>query len=218
MRPLIGCRLDLTDAPTPARLPDRPRRLWPAVAAAEPGQDARGKRRVRAVALPTSRRIRRASPSSPGQRTISMISNGVAAASRRLAVTSPCRGELALSRRRRGADRTARPAGAGERLHDPRHQRRPLPRARAAAAAGRRHLHPREGDDRHGRIPAQPQCRAAFEVAGGDGRGCSRAGRMRSRRRASSPTRFTSASTSCATNIRARRCPKGARRSSIWSI
>ena len=34
----------------------------------------------------------------------------IAAASRRLAVTAPCRGELALSRRRRGADRAARPA------------------------------------------------------------------------------------------------------------
>ena len=128
-----------------------------------------------------------------------------------IAVTAPCRGELALSRRRQCADRAARPAGARARLHDPRHQRRPLSRARAAAAAGRRHLHPREGDDRHRRLSAQPQCRAAFEVAGRRWRGCSRAGRTRLRRRASSPTRSTSASTSCATNIRAKRVPEGRR-------
>ena len=41
-----------------------------------------------------------------------MISNRIAAAARRLDVTASCRGELALSRRRRCADRAARPDGA----------------------------------------------------------------------------------------------------------
>ena len=58
----------------PARLPGRPRRLWPAVAAAQPRQDARRERRMRAEPGRRCRRIRRASRSLPGRRTISMAS------------------------------------------------------------------------------------------------------------------------------------------------
>ena len=47
--------------------------------------------------------------------------------------------------------------------------RRALPRARAAAAAGRAHLHPRDMHDRRGRPPAGGQRRAAPEGPGGDG-------------------------------------------------
>ena len=113
-RPLIGCRLDLDRCAEPARLSDRPRRLWPAVAAAQPGQDAGRQRRVRAQRWPTSRehaegiafiawpdddldafegelpRLRDALPSL-----------------RHVAAT------LALSRRRHCADRAARPASRG---------------------------------------------------------------------------------------------------------
>ena len=100
-----------------------------------------------------------------------------------------------LSRRRPPADRAARPDRAGPGLHDPGHQRRPLSRARPAAAAGRDDLHPRESDLGQGRLSAQPQCRAAFEVPGKKWRGCSRAGRTPSARRATSPMRSISAST-----------------------
>ena len=111
-------------------------------------------------------------------------------------------------------DRLAR----AQRLHDPRDQRRPLSRARPAPAAGRRHLHPREGDDHDRGLSAQPQCRAAFEIAGRDGAAVRALAARDFARRARSPTRFTSASTSCATNIRGRRCPKGGLRSNISSI
>ena len=48
IKPLIGCRLDvLVRCAEPARLPDRPRRLWAALAAAQPGQDAIRERRMR---------------------------------------------------------------------------------------------------------------------------------------------------------------------------
>ena len=57
IRPLIGCRLDLFDAPSPARLSDRSRWLWAAVAFAQPRQDAGRERRLRAE----PRRCRRAS-------------------------------------------------------------------------------------------------------------------------------------------------------------
>ena len=62
---------------------------------------------------------------------------------------------------------------------------------------------------RHRGLSAQPQCRAAFEEPGGDGAAVRRAGRTRLPRRANSPTRSISASTNCATNIRARRVPEG---------
>ena len=113
LRPLIGCRLDLTRCAEPARLPDRPRRLWPAVAAAQPRQDARGERRVRAVAARRRGPCRRHRLHRLAGGRSRRFRSRAAAASRRLDVTPPCRGELALSRRRRGADRAARPARAG---------------------------------------------------------------------------------------------------------
>ena len=134
----------------PARLPDRPRRLWPAVAAAQPGQDARREGRVRAGAGRRRRRMPEgiafiAWPRGRSRRFRSASCRGCA---------KPCR-HCAMSRRRwlyRGDDiarieRLDRIARA-QRLHDPRHQRRPLSRARPPAAAGRDDLHPRESDDR----------------------------------------------------------------------
>ena len=149
LRPLIGCRLDLERCAEPARLPDRPRRLWPAVAAAEPGQDARRQGRVRPAAWPRSRSMREgiAFIAWPGE-DLDAFEAELPRLREALAVAAPCRRGASLSRRRYGADRAARPAGASAWLHHPRHQRRPLSRARPAAAAGRDDLHPREGDDR----------------------------------------------------------------------
>ena len=131
----------------PARLPHRPRRLWPAVAAAEPRQDAVRQGRVRSVAGRGRGACARASPSSPGRARIWTPSPPSCRGCVRRSVAAPCRRRASLSRRRSGADRAARPAGEGHRRHHPRHQRRPLPCARQAPAAGRHDLHPREGDD-----------------------------------------------------------------------
>ena len=68
-----------------------------------------------------------------------------------------------------------------------RRQRRALPRAGAPAAAGRRHLHPRACDHRDRRPPAGSQCRAASEIAAGNGAALPQsAGRRLQRRRISS--------------------------------
>ena len=112
-KPLIGCRLDLDRCAEPARLPDRPRRLWPAVAAAQPRQDARGERRMRPRRWPTSRRTPKgiafiAWPDDDLDTFAAELPRLRAA----VAVAPPCRGELALSRQRHCADRAARPARA----------------------------------------------------------------------------------------------------------
>ena len=148
LKPLIGCRLDLTDAPSLLAYPiDRDgygrlsRLLSLGKMRAEKGECELTLQDVAAHA--------------DGIAFIAWPEDDLDAFEAELPrlrdaidVTAPCRGELALSRRRRGADRAARPDRAGERLHDPRDQRRPLSRPRPAAAAGRRHLHPRESDDR----------------------------------------------------------------------
>ncbi len=77
LKPLIGCRLDLhrtVPGDASARLSDRPRRLWPPVAAAQPRQDARGERRMRAQPCRRRGACRTASPSLPGRPTISTSS------------------------------------------------------------------------------------------------------------------------------------------------
>ena len=78
-----------------------------------------------------------------------------------------------LSHRYRGDDaaRLARLAELAPRARRAagRHQRRALPRPRAAAAAGRADLHPRGCTIARGRLPAVRQRRAAPEVAGRDG-------------------------------------------------
>ena len=154
----------------PARLSDRPRRLWPAVAAAQPRQDAGEKGECELTLARRRGACRRASPSSPGRRTISTLSRPSCRG-----FATPCR-HCAMSRRASSIAATMLRGSSGstgsrkrQRLHDPRDQRRPLSCARPPAAAGRRHLHPRESDDRHRGLSAQPQCRAAFEIAGRDG-------------------------------------------------
>ena len=128
------------------------------------------RKKARANSLPTSRRIWKALPSSPGRAMILTVFEAELARLRdAIAVTSPCRCELAVPRRRQCADRAVDRIAEAQRLHDPRHQRRPLSRARPPAAAGRRHLHPRENDHRQGRLFAEPERRAALEIAGGDG-------------------------------------------------
>ena len=203
----------------PARLSDRPRRLWPAVAAAQPGQDAGGERRVRADARRRRRRMRKASPSSPGRRTISTLSKPSCRG-----FATPCR-HSAMSRRAGFIAATMRRGSSGStgwreahgctilatndvHYHAP--DRRPLQdvvtciREKVTIA------------DR--RLSAQPQCRAASEVAGGDGAAvralaaCD-CGDARVRRRAPLQPRRAALRISAA-----RRCRRGGRRSSISSI
>ena len=153
-----------------AGLSDRPRRLWPAVADAEPGQDALRERRLR----PQAERDRAACRghrlhrhASRGSRRVrSRASGGCRRASRqKQRRPSPCRGGASLSRRRPGADRADRPDGARQRPDDAGDQRRLLSHARAPPVAGRDELHPRESDAGRGGLSAQPQWRAASEIA-----------------------------------------------------
>ena len=156
LRPLIGCRLDLADAPSLLAYPidrDGYGRLSRLLSL--------GKMRVRTRAnaicrWPRSRTMREgiAFIAWPGE-DLDAFASDLPAAARRPSVAAPCRRGASLSRRRPGADRAARPASReGARLHHPRHQRRPLSCARQAAAAGRDDLHPREGDDRRSGLSA----------------------------------------------------------------
>ena len=154
----------------PARLSDRSRRLWPAVAAAQPRQDAGGERRVRADALTTSRRTPRASPSSPGQRDDLDVFE---ASCRGLRDALTSLRHVAASWLYRGDDMRGSSGSTGWReangctllatndVHYHAPDRRPLQdvvtciREKVTIA--------------NGRLSARRQCRAASEVAGRDG-------------------------------------------------
>ncbi len=98
-----------------------------------------------------------------------------------------------------------------------RDRRRALPRARAPAAPGRAHLHPRALHDRSGGLSARGQRRAPSQAAGRDGAPVPPPSRTRSRAPPRSSTPAASRSRSCATTIRSIRRPRASRSSSISS-
>ena len=85
LRPLIGCRLDLVDAPSLLAYPHRPRGLWPAVAAASLGKMRATKGECDLTLADVARASARASPSSPwpGEDLDAFEARAAAAASRR---------------------------------------------------------------------------------------------------------------------------------------
>jgi error-prone DNA polymerase len=218
LRPLIGCRLDLTDAPSCSPLPNRREGYGRLSRPAQPGQDGGPKKASASCRCKTSRSI------CDGIAFIAWPNediDGFEAELPRLLRALTSLRHVAASWLYRGddrraieqLDRIARRNGCTIVATNDVHYHR----ARPPPAAGRRHLHPRESDDRDGGLSAQSQCRAASEVAGEMARLFERWPHA-IQRRANSPTRSTSASTSCATNIPGRRCRRAGRRSSISSI
>ncbi len=146
----------------PARLPDRPGGLWPALPAPHPRALARARAPRR---LPPDNRRRGGVEPGPAR--------GAAGRPRRRdpdGAPAPAEGDLRkrpvlrpvapLRRQRPPAarrDRRPRPGGAGA---DRRPRRRALPRPGAADDAGRGHLHPPEDHDRGGGLCPRAPCRA----------------------------------------------------------
>ena len=156
--------------PVAARLSARPRSLWAAVADAVAGQDAQS---PRANATSSSSEV---ALHAEGIALIAMPGEDLdafEAALPAMAEALPGMRHVAAAHLYRGddlarierLDRMAKRHG----LEHPRHQRRPLSRARPPPAAGRDELHPREGHAGQCRLSAQPQRRAASEIAGRDG-------------------------------------------------
>ena len=135
--------------PLAALLPDRPRRLWPPVAADLAGPAAHHQGPVHAVpgrragAMARARSWSPCRPDRPGRRLC-----GLSRDPARRSIQGLPRRPAPVSRRRPGPDRCARRAGRARQNPAARDQRRALPHARAAAAAGRADLHPRALHDR----------------------------------------------------------------------
>ena len=170
LRPLIGCRLDPVDAPSLLAYPldrDGYGRLSRMLSLGKM-RCAKGEcdLKLSEVALHAEGI---AFIAMPGE-DLDAFEAALPALAAALAGDAACRGGASLSRRRSGADRAARPDGqarTGSASWPP--TTSIITSAEPAAAAGRDELHPREGDAGDGGLSAQPQCRAAFEIAGRDG-------------------------------------------------
>ena len=206
---ILGCRLDFADgSPSVLCYPTRPRGLRSPDQAAHRRPAARQEGRVRAH-LGRPRRPRRgpARHRGPARATSTPTSQRrLERAGRDFAGRvwlAASRGYAAQDLKRIAALDAARPR---RRRADRGDQRRALPRPRAAAAAGRADLHPREVHDRRGGPAARSQRRAAPEVAGRDGAAVPRlaggGGAHAGDRRALHASR----SASCATSTRTSRC------------
>ena len=103
------------------------------------------------------------------QRRTRLVQCSRACKSRVVPATRLARRQHAVSRRRQPPARAAQGHRRASVRSADRRERRALSRARAAGLAGRHDLHPRARHDRHGRPPARSQCRAASEIAAGDG-------------------------------------------------
>ena len=173
-----ACGSILRDGTSLLAYPRGPRRLWPPDPPADPRQAPRRRRANAISTTPMSSRMARGRSSSPCRRRT--VPSRVRA---RVAADFPGRAYLAAHHLYRGDDarRLARSPARRRRSRAAarRDQRRALPHARAAAAAGRRDLHPRALHDRRGRVPPRRQCRAPSEAAAPRWRGCSAATRTR---------------------------------------
>ncbi len=171
LRPLIGCRLVPVDAPELLAYPSDRDGYGRLSRLLSLGKMRSRQGRVRPAAERDRAACRGDRLHRHAGRGSRCVRGGASGAGR-----GACPG-CAMSRRRifiaatiwRGSSGSTGMAKAPRPEH-PGDQRRPLSRGRAPPAAGRDDLHPREGDAGRGGLSAQPQCRAASEIAGRDDR------------------------------------------------